>query len=265
MVVLPEASFMMGNSGAVADSLSSETPQHVVTMNSAVASGTTEVTLGEFRVFAEATSLESSGCTVLTDGEWNFDPAADWAHPGYPQADTHPVTCVSWNEAAAYSAWLSSRTGVEYRLPSESEWEFFSRAQTRTSHWYAETGIDACTAANIADRSALREYRGWTTMDCDDGYVYTAPAGQFQANGFGIRDSLGNVFEWVEDCWNPDYAGAPVDGSAWLEGDCSQRVLRGGSWHTQPAFVTASFRNHFAVEHKSSTIGFRVMRNPGEG
>ena len=93
----------------------------------------------------------------------------------------------------------------------------------------------ACKSANVADHSAAQRYPGWKVHPCNDGYVYSAPVGSFAPNGFGLYDMLGNVFEWVQDCWHPDYRGAPADGSAWLTGDCSQHDMRGGSWFTAPA------------------------------
>jgi formylglycine-generating enzyme required for sulfatase activity len=96
--------------------------------------------------------------------------------------------------------------------------------------------------------------------DCTDGYVNTAPAGSFAANAFSIYDTLGNVFEWVEDCWNDGYEGAPLDGSAWSDGECDKRVLRGGSWFSRPVFVRSAYRNRFPRDHRSSSFGFRVAR-----
>ena len=93
-----------------------------------------------------------------------------------------------------------------------------------------------------------------------DTYVQSAPVGSFAANAFGLHDTLGNVFEWVADCWNDDYTGAPDDGSARVDGDCSQHETRGGSWFTAPDFVRASYRNRFATEYRSTSVGFRVVR-----
>ena len=92
--------------------------------------------------------------------------------------------------------------------------------------------------------------------------MHTAPVGSFQANAFGLNDMIGNVFEWVTDCWNDGYEKAPLDGSAWEAGDCGRRVLRGGSWFTPPGYVRASFRNRFDPDYRSSSFGFRVARLP---
>jgi formylglycine-generating enzyme required for sulfatase activity len=95
---------------------------------------------------------------------------------------------------------------------------------------------------------------------CNDGYVYTAPVGSFTANAFGLSDMLGNVFEWVQDCWHDNYQSAPTDGSAWVQGECRQREMRGGSWFTTPAYVRSAYRNRFEEDYRSNSIGFRVVR-----
>jgi formylglycine-generating enzyme required for sulfatase activity len=112
----------------------------------------------------------------------------------------------------------------------------------------------------VADETAQRRYPGWTTHPCTDTYVQAAPVGSFAANAFGLYDTLGNAFEWVADCWHDDYVGAPADASARRDGDCSQHELRGGSWFTAPAFVRVSYRNRFPANYRSTSVGFRVVR-----
>jgi formylglycine-generating enzyme required for sulfatase activity len=119
----------------------------------------------------------------------------------------------------------------------------------------------ACQSANAADASALQRFPGWSAFACADGHVFAAPVGSLAANAFGISDTLGNVFEWVQDCWQDNYTGAPVDGSALLaSGDCAQREARGGSWFTTPAFVRPAYRNRFETDYHGSSLGFRVVR-----
>ena len=96
---------------------------------------------------------------------------------------------------------------------------------------------------------------------CDDHYANTAPVGSYAANAFGLHDMLGNVFAWTEDCWQPTYAGAPTDGSARIIAECGDRELRGGSWFSAPAFVRASYRNHFAADYRGSSVGIRLVRD----
>ena len=100
----------------------------------------------------------------------------------------------------------------------------------------------------------------WEAASCNDGHVHTAPAGSFAANGYGLHDVLGNVWEWVEDCWNEGYAGAPSDGSAWESGDCSRRVLRGGSWGSGPRYLRSALRFSLTSGNRSDSFGFRVAR-----
>jgi formylglycine-generating enzyme required for sulfatase activity len=166
---------------------------------------------------------------------------------------------VSWRDADEYATWLSHKTGQRYRLPSESEWEYAARAGSAVPRPW-NTDAAACTDANVADETAARQYPGWKVHPCSDGYIYSSPVGSFQANEFGLYDMLGNVFEWVQDCWHPDYHGAPTNGSAWLSGDCSQRDMRGGSWFTAPSLVTTSARSRFEDTYRSNSVGFRLVR-----
>ena len=130
-----------------------------------------------------------------------------------------PVINVSWDDAQEYVGWLSGQTGQSYRLLSGSEWEYVARAGTSTAYsWGNAIGSNRANCVGCGSQ--------W------DG-SQTAPAGSFSANAYGVHDMHGNVWEWVEDCWNGSYAGAPSDGSAWRSGDCSVRVLRGGSWRQQ--------------------------------
>ena len=179
---------------------------------------------------------------------------------GFPQTDRDPAVCVNWADARAYVAWLSEKTGKSYRLLSESEWEYAARGGTRTSRHWGESASGQCGYANGADRTAKGRYSGWTVAECDDGHVWTAPVGTFKANGFGLHDVLGNVWEWVEDCWNDSYSGAPSDGSAWESGNCGRRVLRGGSWVNQPRNLRSAYRLRLVTGLRLSDTGFRVAR-----
>ena len=157
-----------------------------------------------------------------------------------------PVINVSWEDAVAYTAWLSEATGERYRLPSEAEWEYAARAGSVTKYsWGNEVGHNRANC-----------YRCGSQWDRE----MTAPVGSFRPNVWGLHDMHGNVWEWVQDCWNGNYQGAPTDGAAWESGDCSQRVLRGGSWDYNPRYLRSANRTNDLTMYRNFTVGFRVAR-----
>ncbi len=164
-----------------------------------------------------------------------------------------PVIYVSWDDAQEYVSWLSRKTGKAYRLPSESEWEYATRAGTTGP--FSFSGKISSAKAN---------YHGNYTFDGSSKDEYrekTLPVGRFPANAWGLHDVHGNVWEWTEDCWNDNYSGAPQDGSAWTSaGDCNSRVFRGGSWSDGPRYLRSANRSRFATDDRLSSIGFRVAR-----
>ena len=169
---------------------------------------------------------------------------------------------VSWEDAQEYVRWLSRETGEEYRLLSEAEWEYVARAGTQTARYWGESESGQCRYGNGRDATANveLEYDFLTPVSCSDGYVRTAPVGLFEPNAFGLYDVLGNVWEWTQDCWNDSYSGAPPDGSAWRSGDCSARVLRGGSWGIRPRNLRSASRFRYSAGNRSFSDGFRVAR-----
>ena len=225
MVVVPAGSFTMG-SPAPED----EGPQHRVTISQPFAVGKYEVTFSEWDACVSA-----GGCNGYRPGD------EGWGR------GSRPVIEVSWEDAKSYVAWLSRRTGQRYRLLTEAEWEYAARAKTRTGYsWGDRIGRNR---ANCYGCGSRRDSQG------------TAPAGSFPANGFGLHDMHGNVWEWVEDCWHKSYAGAPSDGSAWVAGgDCSVRVLRGGSWDDAPGFLRSAGRGGNVAGFRYFSYGFRVAR-----
>ena len=244
MVVIPAGRFEMGcdaeNCG------DDEKPVHEVRIDRAFALSAYEVTRGQYRSFVEATGHDTgTTCAVLGDGVWAYRTGYGWLRPGYAQDDDHPAVCVSWDDAQSYVTWLSGMTGESYRLPSEAEWEYAARAGARTRyHWGDEVGANRANCDGCGSR--------WD----DRG---TAPVGSFAGNRFG-HDLHGNVWEWVEDCWNGSYAGAPGNGSAWLSGECGERVLRGGSWNSKPGDLRAADRSWDSAGFRVSDGGFRVAR-----
>ena len=219
----------------------------------AFAIGRYEVTRAEYAAFVEATGHAggASGCA--------------WRSPGFEQAADHPVTCVSWEDAQAYVGWLSETTGLPYRLPSESEWEYAARAGTTTRRYWGDAASGQCRYANGADRAAAERFADWTVAACADGSVFTAPVGTFAPNGFGLFDVLGNANEWTADCWNPGYGGAPVDGGARSTGECGLRVVRGGGWSDTPGALRAANRSAGPADLRVGYSGIRVARTIESG
>ena len=260
LVVVPAGTFRMGSTRGQAD----ERPVHEARLD-AFALGRYEVTRGEYQAFVIATGHRSAGCSLVDGGgrlAWNR--GASWRRPGFEQEDDHPAVCVSWTDAQAYVRWLSEETGARYGLPSEAEWEYGARANTAGERYWDGAAGPQCDYANAGDRALLRGVGGWPlpVVNCADGAARTAPVGSYGANGFGLHDVLGNVWEWTADCWHDDYRGAPSDGSAWTRrGDCGRRVLRGGSWETVPAGLRSA--NRYRNGDNRGPRDDRLPRRPG--
>lgn len=147
-----------------------------------------------------------------------------------------------------------------YRLPSEAEWEYAARSDTQSPFFFGADAKRLCEYGNTPDLSRQQKYPNWVAVICTDGYADVAPVGRFSANKFALFDTLGNLWEWVEDCWHENYQGAPYDGSAWVrDGDCSQRVLRGGSFDHFPLHGAFARYRH-AANDRLGSVGFRVAR-----
>ena len=247
MVVVPAGSFMMGSPESEDGRNDDEGPVHRVTIAQPFAAGVKEVTRGEYGRFIEATGHSTGDSCWTYEGEqWEDRSGRDWRGPAFRQTDEHPVVCVSWEDAQAYVKWLSEKTGKGYRLLNESEWEYVARAGSRTAHhWGDDIGRNRANCYGCGSR--------WDDKS-------TAPVGSFGSNGFGLYDVHGNVWEWVEDCWDASYAGAPADGSAWERGDCSHRALRSGSWYISPWYLRSAIRSSGTAGDRVSDYGFRVAR-----
>lgn len=269
MIVIPAGQFLMGAEPGEEEreNLSDEfrnrsRPQRGVTVRS-FSAGKYEVTRGQYRIFAETTSRGSAGCFFWNGEEYEMDRRREWRNPGYLQDDTHPVVCVSWEDATAYAAWLGQKTGQKYRLLTEAEWEYAARAGETTARFWGNDGNASCTYANAGDLTALWQVPGainWPVANCNDGYAYTAPVGSYRPNAFGLHDMLGNAWEWTQDCWSGNYSGAPTDGSASAAGDCFMRVVRGGSWDDGPPGVRAAYRVGSPIVIRVYGRGFRVAK-----
>ncbi len=226
LVVIPAGSFRMGCVSGVGCS-DDEKPVHQVTIPQAFAVGKYEVTFAEWDA-----CVSGGGCGHRPEDAWG--------------RGRHPVMRVSWNDAQSYVRWLSSQTGASYRLLSESEWEYVARAGSSTAYsWGNQIGSGRANCDGCGSQ--------W------DG-SQTAPVGSFSPNAFGLHDMHGNVREWVQDCRNESYGGAPSNGSAWQSGNCSRRVVRGGSWVNEPWFLRSAFRYWFTTGNRNLSLGFRVAR-----
>ena len=235
MVVVPAGAFRMGcvSGQGCGDE---EKPVHRVTIAAPFAVGKYEVTFEEWDACVRGggcdKGLSREGYSRLDERSWG--------------RGKQPLINVDWRDAHAYVAWLSRESGVWYRLLSEAEWEYVARAGSETAYgWGEEIGENRANCRGCGSQ--------W-----DAGQ--TAPAGSFGANAFGLYDVHGNVREWVEDCWNAHYAGAPTDGTAWTQGKCGLRVVRGGSWLDEPGKLRSAVRSAYSHRTDTDTVGFRVAR-----
>ncbi len=274
MVVVPAGNFLLGTSESAreVDLERGEAPPQSVTISRAFAIGRYEVTVAEFRTFATATQYAPAGdCRVASSGAWLRLPDRGWQDPGFaaPAADSEPVVCVSWDDAKAYSDWLTKTTGKVYRLPSETEWEYAARGGTTTPRYFGDRDSDeasllsvACDYANVFDSSAVTELAfAQPNARCSDAHTYVASVGSFKPNAFDLYDMLGNAREWVQDCFTASYTGRPLDGRAWeWAGGCELRGVRGGSWASRPAASRAAARGAELQGLRQSDLGFRVAR-----
>jgi formylglycine-generating enzyme required for sulfatase activity len=248
MVKLPAAEFTMGSPESEDGHQPNEGPQRVVTLTRPFAIGQFEITIGNWDA-----CVQDGGCKLkIKDEGWG--------------RDNRPAINVSWEDISTqYLPWLSKKTGKKYRLPSESEWEYAARATMGTDSLaprfsFGNEANELCGFGNGADATAKEQNGGGTGADCRDGYATTAPAGSFKPNSFGLFDMHGNVWEWVDDCWNEGYEKAPANGKAWTEGDCTSRVVRGGSWNSDIPKLRSATRGWNQPSGRNRSIGFRVVR-----
>ena len=269
MAVLPQGSFTMGSPEGEVGHSSVEGPQHTVTIGKPFAVGKFQVTVDQFAAFAEATHYDAgSKCRTLEDsGKYEERSDRSWRNPGFANDGSHPAVCINWSDAKAYVDWLAKTTGKPYRLLTEAEWEYAARGRTEPGSYppfyFGYNENDMCRFANTADETARAQIPGinWVVVPCSDGYAYTSPVGSFAANPFGLYDMHGNAWQWTEDCYHSSYKGAPADGSAWLNGDCRFRVLRGGSWYYAASSTRAASRLNLIYNYRYHSGGFRVARN----
>ena len=255
MLRIPAGSFLMGAAETEADSRDNERPVHRVTLGEFLLAQT-PVTQAQWRAVAQWQRPEPDG-----DEEWpqtlDPDPVGKLQDAERFRRDQRPVVNVSWNEAMAFCQRLRLRTGNNYTLPSEAQWEYACRAGTTTPFHFGETLS-----------SELANYYGTETYgDGPKGEVreQTTDVGTFPPNAWGLYDTHGNVWEWCADHWHPNDEGAPADGRPWLDANekaSESRLLRGGSWDDYPGNCRSANRNHFLPGVADLNVGFRVVCLP---
>ena len=222
--------------------------------------GKYDVTEEEFLTFLRETGYQPKPCDRLLNMSWSSPRPGLAYSPGSADSPRQPAVCLSWYDAQTYIAWLNDKVrdlvlpskggDGPYRLPSEAEWEYAARAGTTTARWWGDSiGVGNANCHGCGST--------WDNQ-------LIAPAGSFGPNPFGLYDILGNVWQWTNDCWNENYAGAPKDGSTWTAGNCGKRVMRGGSWSNSPVFVRSATRSSGDAGGRdfdyASYVGFRVAR-----
>ena len=226
MVTLPKGQFVMGSPNDEVGRSQHVVPQHMVHIDYEFAVGKYPVTFDQWDL-------------CVKDGGTKYSPSDNGWGRG-----SRPVINVSWDDIQLYLSWLSSITGNTYRFLSEAEWEYAARAGSQTTYSFGD------------DEKELGRY---TWLDENSGRK-NHPVGEKLPNAFGLYDMYGNVYEWTQDCWHENYKNAPTDGSVWTTGDCSQRVVRGGSWIPYPQYLSADFRYGYSTAFRSGYFGFRVAR-----
>ncbi|MDN4501944.1 SUMF1/EgtB/PvdO family nonheme iron enzyme [Alteromonadaceae bacterium BrNp21-10] len=232
LVVVAAGSYRMGDLTGVG--LDNERPVESKTIPASFGISETEITVLDFQRFVTATSYvtdaeKDKGCAFYEGGQPVWREQLNWRSPGYTQKENFPAVCVSMNDAQAYADWLSDNSGNSYRLPSEVEWEYAARASKETDYWWGESvGVDNANC-------------GWCGTQWSN--VSSAPVGSFERNGFGLFDTVGNVWEWSRSAKSQ-----------------SGSVVRGGAWNFAPRLARASTRMEIDQGFRANYIGFRVVR-----
>jgi formylglycine-generating enzyme required for sulfatase activity len=270
---IPAGEFLMGSSepDRFGKYSRSESPAHRARVSRPFWMARHEVTVGMFRRFVNATGYRTDaerdghGCNGLnlTTGAVERRPEWIWSSPGFGQTDNHPVVCVTWQDAQAFCRWLSGIEDRDYRLPTEDEWEYSCRAGSQTLFSTGESISSLSGFANAGDETLkLRFPLARNRAPWRDGFAFTAPAGSFQANSFGLFDMHGNVGEWCEDWFEPGgYTASSTTETLEPSREPRWRVVRGGSWFNTPTSCRSSGRHDGVPTARSTTNGFRIARS----
>ena len=254
LVMIPKGEFLMGSDEATKH----EKPEHSVNIGRPFWVSIHEISFQQYELFSKHTHRRL--------------PQAKWGR------EQQPMINVSWQDAYAYTLWLSEQTGHNYRLPSESEWEYFARATT-TARYYWGDELAQCSALPLSRIDKARNFQKNDIHQCAQTLKQkqriqancrhcfswikagkTFPVNSYQPNALGLFNTLGNVAEYTQDCWRPNYYGAPADHLAYERGDCLQRVIRGGHWNSAHNEIQVTSRQPVEIHHTSDQIGFRVVR-----
>lgn len=265
MVIVPAGRAWLGSTeaetlreGRTAAFAGWERPRRQVAFPRPFAVGKYHVTRREYRRFMQATARVQPECLIARDGKWSDGPVPGRSplDVGFVQRDDEPALCVGWDDANAFAAWLGKRTGKRYRLLTEDEWEYAARGATQGARWWGDDVASLCARANGGDRAyaVVMPADKTANISCSDGFAYTSPVGRFAPNPFGLHDMIGNAWQWVSNCFTT------VPGAAAPAGACKSRSIRGGSWHNSASTLRPATRFSLPPSMRSSSIGFRVMR-----
>ena len=255
---------------ATEDYFTDERPPHRVKISRPFYLGQYEVTVGQFRKFVTdsgyKTEAESDGKGgygwVESKSTWEQDPKFTWKNPGFTQTDDHPVVIVSWNDAKKFCEWLSRKDGQTYGLPTEAQWEYACKAGTNTLWSNGDDPESVSKIGNIADGTLKAKIPSFKSIDAKDGYAFTAPVGKFAVNPFGLYDMHGNALEWCEDVYDAKAyekrSGTTMDPQQ--ASGSEYRVLRGGSWYSEPLGTRSALRIRFTPDIRNDGTGFRISR-----
>lgn len=282
-VYVPSGEYYMGASDDDLNAPYDEKPTHRVSISKPFFIGRFEVRVSDFKNFVDETGyitqVEKEGGAFYFNGEWTRDNTRSWKNPGFEQEANHPVTCISWFDAIEFANYLSLKHGLKpyykingleiytniyadgYRLPTEAEWEYAARGfitpnMKTTKYYWGEEKPEG----NLADETAKKIFPDWTILQgYDDKHVYTAPVGTYKPNSNGLYDMIGNVWEWCEDWFSPEFYKMSSTKDPINSNSTGLKVLRGSSWRIQPQESKASTRGRYNPNYGTNYCGFRLV------
>ena len=276
--VIPKGTYMMGGTAKEQELINVqdyrrawESPRHKVSINKRFAISNTEVTRGQFAQFVKETGYRvANGCVGFppppnsqSSDSSMWRAGNSWRNPGFAQTDNDPVVCISRPDAQAYATWLSKKTGQNYRLPSEAEWEYAARAGTTSPYFWGWDINDGCAYAAMYDQRSDKAtgYGFKPKAECDDHAAYTNRVGSYKPNPWGLFDVTGNAREWTSDAWEPNLNSGPYTEAPRTGGVKQFPVLRGGGWDYMPQNERIAYRSSYYSNYiRSNMWGTRLVR-----